>query len=65
LYITCLCPSVPRHFADERVDIAVIETGLGGLTDATNVIEAEQLQVAVITALGEIHSHEDIMRQCI
>ena len=48
-------PSV-RHFANEKVDIAVIETGLGGLTDATNVIEAEQLQVAVITALGEIYS---------
>ena len=37
---------------DEKVDIAVIEAGMGGLTDATNVIEPAQLQVAVITALG-------------
>lgn len=44
-----------RHFADEKVDIAVIETGLGGLTDATNVIDAEHLQLAVITSLGEHH----------
>jgi len=43
---------IHRHFADEKVDIAVIETGMGGLTDATNVIDAEHLQLAVITSLG-------------
>ncbi|KAG1674819.1 hypothetical protein FOA52_015206 [Chlamydomonas sp. UWO 241] len=45
-----------RHFADEAVDVAVVETGLGGLTDATNVIEPEQLQVAIITAIGLEHA---------
>ncbi|GAX75550.1 hypothetical protein CEUSTIGMA_g2993.t1 [Chlamydomonas eustigma] len=44
-----------RHFADEKVDIGVIETGLGGLTDATNVIDEQQLQLAVITSLGYEH----------
>jgi len=44
-----------RHFADAGVDIAVVETGLGGTTDATNVIEAEQLQVATITPIGLEH----------
>eukprot|EP00798_Chlamydomonas_sp_ICE-L_P017754 gene17753-24115_t len=44
-----------RHFADEKVDLAVIETGLGGLTDATNVIPAEQLAAAVITPIGLEH----------
>ncbi len=42
-----------RYFADEKVDISVIETGMGGLTDATNVIDASNLQLAVITALGK------------
>ncbi len=27
-----------RYFADERVDIAVVETGLGGRLDATNIL---------------------------
>ena len=38
---------------DEEVDLAVIETGMGGLTDATNVIPASRLQLAIITALGK------------
>jgi hypothetical protein len=45
-----------RHFADEKVDIGVIETGLGGLTDATNVIDEKQLQLAVISSLGRKNS---------
>jgi folylpolyglutamate synthase/dihydropteroate synthase len=44
-----------KHFADAGVDVAVIETGLGGATDATNVIGPEQLQLAVITSLGMDH----------
>jgi folylpolyglutamate synthase/dihydrofolate synthase len=44
-----------KHFADEQVDLAVIETGLGGATDATNVFSPEQLQTAVITAIGFDH----------
>lgn len=28
-----------RHFHDAKVDVAVMETGLGGLRDATNVVE--------------------------
>lgn len=28
-----------RHFAEERVDVAVIETGMGGRLDATNVLK--------------------------
>lgn len=38
-----------------QVDIAVIEVGLGGARDATNVIPPEQLQAAVITAVGDDH----------
>jgi folylpolyglutamate synthase/dihydrofolate synthase len=44
-----------KHFAQQRVDIAVIETGLGGATDATNVFSPEQLQLAVLTAIGMDH----------
>ncbi|UCD53521.1 MAG: bifunctional folylpolyglutamate synthase/dihydrofolate synthase [Phycisphaerales bacterium] len=40
------------HFADRNVDIAIIETGLGGRLDSTNVIEP---QVVGITSLSIDH----------
>jgi dihydrofolate synthase/folylpolyglutamate synthase len=40
------------RFRSERVDMAVIETGLGGRLDATNVVEPE---VSVITSIGFDH----------
>ena len=40
-------------FADAPVDVAVIEVGMGGLWDATNVINAD---VAVITPIGLDHT---------
>lgn len=41
-----------RWFADEKVDVAVIEVGLGGRLDSTNIITPE---VAVITSIGLDH----------
>lgn len=40
------------YFARRRVDVAVVEVGLGGRLDATNVIEPE---VAVVTTIGLDH----------
>lgn len=40
-------------FADAPVDVAVVETGLGGRWDATNVVDAP---VAVITPIGLDHT---------
>jgi dihydrofolate synthase/folylpolyglutamate synthase len=40
-------------FADAPVDVAVVETGLGGRWDATNVVNAP---VAVITPIGMDHT---------
>ncbi|NUP25877.1 MAG: bifunctional folylpolyglutamate synthase/dihydrofolate synthase [Nocardia sp.] len=40
-------------FAEAPVDVAVVETGMGGTWDATNVIDA---QVAVITPVGLDHT---------
>lgn len=40
-------------FAETPVDVAVVETGMGGSWDATNVIDA---QVAVITPIGLDHT---------
>ena len=42
-------------FADEKVDYAVIEVGLGGLLDATNVIHTKD-KVCVITDIGLDHT---------
>lgn len=41
------------YFADQNVDVAVLETGLGGRLDSTNIVK-EPL-VTVITALGLDH----------
>lgn len=40
-------------FADAPVDVAVVETGMGGRWDATNVVNAD---VAVITPIGLDHT---------
>ncbi|PIA49088.1 hypothetical protein AQUCO_01300145v1 [Aquilegia coerulea] len=42
-------------FAQENVDIAVIEAGLGGARDATNIISSSGLAASVITTIGEEH----------
>jgi dihydrofolate synthase/folylpolyglutamate synthase len=42
-----------RWFADKKCDIAVIECGMGGLLDATNIISAPL--ASVITAIGMDH----------
>ncbi|MEM7227849.1 MAG: folylpolyglutamate synthase/dihydrofolate synthase family protein [Planctomycetota bacterium] len=42
------------HFANQAVDIAIIETGLGGRLDATNLITPE---VSIITHIDTDHAH--------
>lgn len=44
------------HFAGEKVDIAVIETGMGGRLDSTNIINPV---LSVITNIG--HDHMDLL----
>jgi len=41
-----------EYFAEENVDVAVIETGLGGRLDSTNIITPE---ISVITNIGWDH----------
>ena len=43
-------------FAKEEVDIAIIETGLGGRLDSTNIIHSE---LSIITSIGL--DHQDIL----
>ena len=42
------------YFADEKCDIVIVETGLGGRLDATNTLE--RVRAAVITKVGLDHS---------
>ncbi|KAL1550698.1 dihydrofolate synthase [Salvia divinorum] len=42
-------------FAEERVQFAVVEAGLGGARDATNVFTSSDLAAAIITNIGEEH----------
>jgi len=41
-----------KHFNDVKIDIAILETGLGGRLDATNAIQSN---VSVITPIGLDH----------
>ncbi len=42
-----------KYFADAKIDIGIIETGLGGRLDATNVLAPE---ISVITSIGKDHT---------
>ena len=41
------------HFARRRIDIAIVEVGMGGRLDSTNVIKPE---ISVITSISKEHS---------
>src|SRR5205085_8354267 len=43
-----------RYFAEQNVDFAAVEVGLGGRLDATNVVNPD---VTVITNIGLDHTH--------
>src|SRR5881398_790167 len=51
-YFDVLTAMAFKYFADNEVDIAVIETGLGGRLDSTNVIKPE---VTAITSISKDH----------
>ena len=53
-YFDILTAAAFKYFSDESVDIAVIETGLGGRLDSTNVILPE---ISVITDISLDHAH--------
>jgi len=42
------------YFAEQKVDIAVIETGLGGRLDSTNILDP---QLSIITNIGKDHTN--------
>lgn len=46
------CCMAFAYFAEEKVDIAVLETGMGGRLDSTNVVMPE---LSVITSIGYDH----------
>lgn len=52
-YFEILVAASFKYFADEKVDWAVVEVGLGGRLDATNVLMPE---VSVITNIGLDHT---------
>lgn len=43
------------YFAREKVDIVLLETGLGGDLDATNAYDGDSQLCAVLTSVGEDH----------
>jgi dihydrofolate synthase / folylpolyglutamate synthase len=43
-----------KHFGDAKIDIAILETGLGGRLDATNAVQSD---VSVITPIGLDHEN--------
>lgn len=53
-YFEVLTALALLYFAEQAVDVAVIETGLGGRLDATNVVAPD---VTAITAISLDHEH--------
>ena len=51
-YFDALTAIAFNYFADQKVDVAVIETGLGGRLDSTNVLTPE---VTAITSISKDH----------
>ncbi|KIX08140.1 uncharacterized protein Z518_02796 [Rhinocladiella mackenziei CBS 650.93] len=43
-------------FTDEEVDVAVVECGLGGRLDATNVLRPQDVLISVLTKVGLDHT---------
>jgi dihydrofolate synthase / folylpolyglutamate synthase len=54
-YFDVLTAVAFKYFADKKVDIAVVETGLGGRLDSTNVIKPE---VTAITSISKDHMQQ-------
>ncbi len=52
-YFETLVAIALKYFADEKVDIAIIEVGIGGSFDATNVINP---LISIITNVGLAHT---------
>ncbi len=50
-FLTCIAL---KYFQDSRVDIAVIEVGMGGRLDATNIVSPS---VEIITSIGIDHTN--------
>ena len=48
-YFEFMTAAAFQYFADEQVDIAIVETGLGGRYDATNVIKPEACAMTSIS----------------
>ena len=53
-FFECLTASAYQHFADNQIDIAVLETGLGGRLDATTL---NRSILTMITEIGLDHTH--------
>ena len=51
-YFDVLTAVAFKYFAEKKVDIAVVETGLGGRLDSTNVLTPE---VSAVTAISKDH----------
>ena len=54
-YFDVLTAMAFKYFADQKVDIAVVETGLGGRLDSTNVLKPD---VTAITSISKDHMQQ-------
>ena len=58
-YFEIITAAALRWFADVAVDVAVVEVGLGGTGDATNVVDGP---VAVVTNVSSTTSSTSVPR---
>ncbi|MGX7071490.1 bifunctional folylpolyglutamate synthase/dihydrofolate synthase [Helcococcus kunzii] len=62
-YFEVLTTIMFKYFYDQKVDIAVVEVGLGGKFDATNVIESPLASVIVTISMDHINVLGDTIEE--
>lgn len=50
-FFEVLTAAAAQHFQDERPDFCIIEAGLGGKVDATNIFDSSQVKLAGHTGM--------------
>lgn len=55
-FFVAITAAIFKIFAEQKVDLAIIEVGLGGRFDATNLIQASEM--AIITSIGLDHQEQ-------
>ena len=46
-----------EYWKEMEVELGVVEVGLGGMLDSTNLLKAKDVELSVVTSIGFDHMH--------